>query len=196
MRDVRLSDARGGMLIEDPPIARLLFSNTRMAWVWLVVRLWLGYQWFSSGWDKLTNPARSVDWISSGNAIRVFWERAVAVPPSPAKPSITFDWYREFINLLLVGQHEVWFSKLIVMGELAVGLGLILGAFVGVVAFCGGLMNWSFLMAGTTSTNPLLFAMTGLLILAWKTAGYYGLDRFLLPLLGTPWRQHRPKDGS
>jgi thiosulfate dehydrogenase [quinone] large subunit len=26
------------------------------------------------------------------------------------------------------------------------------------------------------------------LILAWKTAGYWGLDRFLLPLLGTPWR--------
>jgi hypothetical protein len=50
-------------------------------------------------------------------------------------------------------------------------------------------VNWSSLMAGTTSTNPLLFAITGLLVLAWKTAGYYGLDRYLLPLLGTPWRQ-------
>ena len=28
-----------------------------------------------------------------------------------------------------------------------------------------------------------------LLILAWKNAGYLGLDRFLLPLLGTPWKQ-------
>jgi thiosulfate dehydrogenase [quinone] large subunit len=27
-------------------------------------------------------------------------------------------------------------------------------------------------------------------MLAWKVAGYYGLDRYLLPLLGTPWRQH------
>jgi thiosulfate dehydrogenase [quinone] large subunit len=26
------------------------------------------------------------------------------------------------------------------------------------------------------------------LMLAWKVAGYYGLDRYLLPLLGTPWR--------
>jgi thiosulfate dehydrogenase [quinone] large subunit len=54
-------------------------------------------------------------------------------------------------------------------------------------------MNWSYLMAGTVSTNPLLFAVTGLLILAWKTAGYYGLDRYLLPLLGTPWKQPRPE---
>jgi hypothetical protein len=23
---------------------------------------------------------------------------------------------------------------------------------------------------------------------AWKVAGYYGLDRYLLPMLGTPWR--------
>ena len=50
-------------------------------------------------------------------------------------------------------------------------------------------MNWSFLMAGTISTNPLLFAVTGLLILAWKTAGYYGLDRYLLPRVGTPWQR-------
>jgi len=25
------------------------------------------------------------------------------------------------------------------------------------------------------------------LILAWRIAGYYGADRYLLPLLGTPW---------
>jgi len=24
--------------------------------------------------------------------------------------------------------------------------------------------------------------------MAWKTAGYYGLDRYLLPILGTPWQ--------
>jgi hypothetical protein len=30
--------------------------------------------------------------------------------------------------------------------------------------------------------------LTILLILAWKTAGWYGLDRWLLPLIGTPWQ--------
>jgi hypothetical protein len=28
-----------------------------------------------------------------------------------------------------------------------------------------------------------------LLILAWKNAGFIGLDYFLLPLLKTPWKQ-------
>jgi thiosulfate dehydrogenase [quinone] large subunit len=25
-------------------------------------------------------------------------------------------------------------------------------------------------------------------MLAWRVAGYYGIDRYLLPKLGTPWR--------
>ena len=62
-------------------------------------------------------------------------------------------------------------------------------ALVGVAAFFGALMNMSFLMAGTVSTNPVLFFAGILLILAWKNAGYLGIDRYLLPLLGTPWKQ-------
>ncbi len=81
-------------------------------------------------------------------------------------------------------------------GEVLVGVALILGAFVGVAAFFGGLMNWNFMMAGTASTNPLLFLLSILLILAWKTAGWYGLDRVLLPLLGTPWQPGRVFEGE
>ncbi len=80
------------------------------------------------------------------------------------------------------------FSKLVVAGEVMVGVCLIIGAVTGIAAFFGGLMNWNFMMAGSASTNPLLFALAVFLILAWKTAGYYGVDRMLLPLLGTPWK--------
>lgn len=31
--------------------------------------------------------------------------------------------------------------------------------------------------------------VSGLLILAWRNAGWYGLDRFVLPALGTPWHR-------
>ena len=48
-------------------------------------------------------------------------------------------------------------------------------------------MNMSFLLAGSASTNPILFTLAIGLILGWKVAGYYGLDRYLLPMLGTPW---------
>jgi thiosulfate dehydrogenase [quinone] large subunit len=49
-------------------------------------------------------------------------------------------------------------------------------------------LNWNFIMAGAASTNGLLFSLAILLILAWKVAGWYGLDRYLLPLVGTPWQ--------
>ena len=63
-----------------------------------------------------------------------------------------------------------------------------MGALVGIAAFFGALMNMSFLLAGSASTNPVLFTMAIGLMLGWKVAGYYGLDRYLLPMLGTPWR--------
>jgi thiosulfate dehydrogenase [quinone] large subunit len=109
-----------------------------------------------------------------------------------ARPLITFDWYRSFLQFLIDTNSAGWFSYVIVFGELAVGLGLILGAFVGLAAAGGLLMNLAFMLAGTTSTNPVLAILGVLLILAWKNAGYIGLDRFLLPLLGTPWEQPKP----
>jgi thiosulfate dehydrogenase [quinone] large subunit len=48
-------------------------------------------------------------------------------------------------------------------------------------------MDWNYIMAGTASTNAWLGALGVFLILAWKVAGWYGVDRWLLPLLGTPW---------
>jgi thiosulfate dehydrogenase [quinone] large subunit len=79
----------------------------------------------------------------------------------------------------------------IIFGELLVALGLIFGAFVGIAAFFGGLMNWSFIMAGSTSTNAMLFAIATWLVLAWRNAGWIGLDRWLLPMIGTPWKAGR-----
>jgi thiosulfate dehydrogenase [quinone] large subunit len=69
-----------------------------------------------------------------------------------------------------------------------VGIGLLLGILVGVAAFFGIVMNMSYLLAGSTSVNPIMFALAIGLILGWKVAGYYGLDRYLLPMLGVPWR--------
>jgi thiosulfate dehydrogenase [quinone] large subunit len=57
----------------------------------------------------------------------------------------------------------------------------------GIAAFFGATMNMSYLLAGSTSTNPVMFAFAIGLILAWKMAGYHGLDRYLLPRLGVPW---------
>ena len=71
---------------------------------------------------------------------------------------------------------------------MAVGLGLIFGCLTGVAAFFGTVLNFSFELAGTTSTNPVLFGVTVLIVLAWRTSGWWGLDRYVLPALGTPWQ--------
>ena len=173
--------------ITDPPATASLFGNTRWAWLWLLARLYVGYSWLSSGMEKLSNPA----WVKTGEALKGFWERAVTIPDAPARPAIAFDWYRSFLQFLLNGGSYTWFAKLITAGEMLIGIALILGAFTGIAAFFGGFMNWNFMMAGSASINPMLFTFSILLILAWKTAGWWGLDRWLLPLLGTPWKPGR-----
>ncbi|MBI5670814.1 MAG: DoxX family protein [Chloroflexi bacterium] len=174
-------------MIEDPPLARFLFSDTRFAIVWTVIRVLIGLAWLQPALGKLSNPA----WVETGEALKGFWMNAVQIP-AQGKPPIAFDWYRSFIQGLLDVQAYTWFSKLIVAGELLVGIALIIGAFVGIAAFFGALMNWNFIMAGAASTNGLLLVGAILLILAWKTAGYIGADFFLLRWLGTPWGRNKP----
>ena len=154
------------------------------SWLWAIIRVWLGYQWIDAARHKIGAEG----WTGTGAALKGFWERAVQIPQPPARPAIAFDRYRTFIQYLLDIQAYTWFAKLVAYAELLVGVALILGAFVGIVAFLGGFMNWNYMMAGTASTNPMLFTVAMLMILAWKVAGYYGLDRYLLPALGTPWK--------
>lgn len=172
------------VIIADPPFAADLWNNTRWSWLWLILRVYLGYTWITSGLEKMSNPG----WTQTGLALRGFWQSAVLIPEPPARAAIAFDWYRSFLQWMLNIQAYTWFSKLIYIGELTIGILLVVGAFVGIAAFAGAFLNWNFMMAGSASINPLMFVLTILLILAWKTAGWYGLDRWLLPLIGTPWQ--------
>ena len=172
------------VFIEEPRLARLVFGDPRFGWLWLPLRLYLGWSWWEAGWHKFVDPK----WMGSGEALLEYWTRGLKMTP---KPIIAFDWYRSFIEFLASSGAHTWFSKIIIFGELAVALGLILGAFTGLAAFFGGLMNWSFIMAGSASTNGLLFAIATWLVLAWRNAGWIGLDRWLLPIMGTPWKPGR-----
>ncbi len=175
-------------VVGDPPIARFLFADTRMALVWFFVRIYVGWAWLEAGWHKIQDAGATTNYIRDGAGILAFWKRIAAVPDAPARPAITYDWYRGFIQWLIDVQAQGVMGKVIAFGETAVGLGLIFGAFVGIAAVSGAFMNLNFMLAGSASTNPVLLLLAFLLVLAWKTAGYIGLDRFLLPAVGTPWR--------
>src|SRR5712691_4093649 len=124
----------GGRRITDPPIARFLFNDTRLAIVWLVIRVLVGWTWVSAAMTKINDP----DWMLTGEALRRFWNDAIQIPAGTAKPPITFDWYRDFIQSMLNAGTYVWFAKLITVAELTVGILLILGLFTGIAAFIGG----------------------------------------------------------
>ena len=167
--------------IPGPPLAYFLFKDTRAAWLWLPLRLYLGWTWLNQGLNKVNNPA----WTESGEALAGFWDNAITTDP---KPVITYGWYRSFIEGMLGAQAYTWFADLIVYGEILVGVALILGAFTGIAAFFGAFMNWNYIMAGSASTNGLLLVIAVGLVIGWKITGWIGLDRWLLPMLGTPWR--------
>lgn len=160
-----------------------------MAWFWLVVRLYAGWQWLEAGWAKFTNPA----WTgaTAGSALTGFVNGALN-KTGGANPDVN-SIYAAFLQAVVLPHAALW-AWVITLGEFAVGLGLIVGLLTGVAAFFGGLMNVNYLFAGTVSSNPLLFILATWLVLAWRVAGWWGLDRWFLPLLGTPWwpgRLHR-----
>jgi thiosulfate dehydrogenase (quinone) large subunit len=174
---------RKGQVVQDPPLIQKLLNDRWAGLLWLPVRVWLGYQWIQASMHKLSDPK----WMQTGEALKGFWLNAVKIPQT-GQPPIAFDWYRSFLQMMLNAQAYTWFAKLVSVGEFTVGVALILGAFTGIAALFGGLMNWNFMMAGSASTNPLLFIVAVGLILAWKVSGMIGADFFLLRWIGTPWR--------
>ena len=165
----------------EPRISKFLFASKYMAPFWTIVRVYLGWQWLNAGWHKITDPA----WVGSGagTAVGGFLRRAVSLSQGD-NPSVSV-WYAWIIeNVFLPVAPFV--SYLVAFGEVLIGIALILGFLTGLVAFLGGLMNVVFMLAGTLSTNPVMFLLATWLVLAWRVAGYYGLDRWVLPLVGAP----------
>ncbi len=168
--------------IEESPFSKLLFHNTNSSWFWLIVRVYVGWQWVSAGWEKTHDAV----WVgkSAGGALSGFIHGALQKTTS-AHPDVQ-GWYAYFLEHIVLPHANTW-AHVVAYGELLVGIALIVGLFTGIAAFFGLFMNLSYLLAGTVSINPILFTLSIGIILAWKIAGYYGFDYYALPYLGVPW---------
>lgn len=171
------------VVIPEPKIAEFFFGDSRASWLWLVLRVYIGWDWLMAGWSKATSAAWTGD--QAGVALRGFLSGALAKTSGP-HPDVS-SWYAYFISDFAL-KNTTFISYIVAYGEVAVGIALILGAFTGIAAFFGAFMNVNFLFAGTVSVNPLMLLIEFFLILAWRNAGFIGLDRFLLPKLGVPWK--------
>ena len=178
----------------EPTISKALFASRLSVPFWTIIRIYLGFLWLRAGWGKINNPA----WVGpdAGGPVRGFLTGAMQ--PSESAHSNIPTWYAWLIdNVFLPNANTM--SHLVAYGEVMVGLALIVGFLVGVSAFTGGLLNVSFLLAGTVSTNPVMFILATWLVLAWRVAGYWGIDYWALPSLGAPhgnWREGKMTFGE
>src|SRR5215467_1002335 len=143
--------------IPEPPIAQFLFADTRMAWLWLIVRLYVGYEWFTAGFEKLTGYSifgevqKGGSWIftaAPGAGMKGFAMGALAQMAGP-HPSVQ-GWYGWFLQNIVIPNAGA-FAYIITFGEVLVGLGLIFGCLTGIAAFFGVFMNLNFMLAGAVS---------------------------------------------
>ena len=146
---------------------------------WLVLRLWLGYAWLKAGLPKAFG-AKAEAWVGeeAGVAVRGFLEGALARAGGES-PQVQ-AWYADFIREVALPNARL-FSYAVAYGEVLVGLALILGLVTRFAASMGMLMNLAYLFAGTVSSNPQMLVAEVAIATAGIAAGYYGVDRYLMP---------------
>ncbi|MCP8968659.1 DoxX family membrane protein [Ectobacillus ponti] len=152
--------------------SKFLRENRIASAILTLIRVYLGYSWLTAGIGKL----QSGHFDASG-----FLAGAIAKPVA-GPDGVVYGWYVSFLKEFALPNAHV-FNIVIPLGEALVGLGLLLGCLTTAAAFFGLVMNFSFLMAGTVSHSPTDILMGGILLAAGLNAGYYGLDRWVIPFL-------------
>lgn len=141
--------------------------SNKLSPLWTLVRLYLGVQWIQAGWHKIGG-------FDASGFIKGAIGKAAGDHPSVQ------GWYAAFLDTFALPNIGL-FNFLIPWGEFLVGLGLILGTFTTAALYAGAFMNLNFMLAGTTSTNPILYTLAIILLVMGPSTYRYGIDYYLLP---------------
>jgi thiosulfate dehydrogenase (quinone) large subunit len=164
-------------------LADWLFRSQAASCLWFVARVWLGYQWANAGYQKIWGSERMGFWFNNGAGVKGFATGGVAASHG-ATASVAYGWWAGFLHNF-VTPNAGWIAKLVALGELTIGIALIIGLFTGVAAFAAVTLNVTYMLSGVAGVNPM-YALIGVgLILAWRNAGNLGLDRYALRTLHT-----------
>ncbi|WP_270179798.1 DoxX family membrane protein [Alkalihalobacillus sp. CinArs1] len=160
---------------------QFLRENKVASGILLFIRLYLGYQWITAGWGKITGGFDANGYLQG------------AVAKATGEHPAVQGWWAAFLEGFAIPNVEL-FNVLVAWGELLVGLGLILGTFTTLAALMGVIMNFAFLFSGTTSTNPMMVILGVLILIAGYNAAKIGLDRWVIPFIkqGFYMRQVKP----
>jgi thiosulfate dehydrogenase [quinone] large subunit len=165
---------------------RRILWDRAFSWVWLLVRVYVGWEWLNAGWAKISGEEAGFWGAGAGKAMAGYWTKAAGLlvgPDGKPVPGSAFWWYRDFLKFLLATHSQVWFSYFISAAELLVGLALILGFLTPIAAAGAALMNLNYLLAGSASVNGWLYTLAILILVAGTNAGSLGVDRWLWPAL-------------
>lgn len=150
---------------------QFLKENRYVSPLLTILRLYLGWQWVTAGWGKISSGKFDASGFMIG-AIKNMSGEHPAVQP----------WWGNFLSEVALPYVDL-FNILVPWGEFLVGLGLILGIFTSFSIIMGLTMNFAYMLSGTTSTNPQMVLLGLFILIAGINAGRIGLDRWSMPLL-------------
>jgi thiosulfate dehydrogenase [quinone] large subunit len=131
----------------------------------------------NAGYQKIWGSEHSAFWFGNGAAVKGFATAAVAGSAS-GKGGASYGWWAGFLHNFVI-PNSSWIAKLVSLGELLIGVALILGLLTGAAAFAGLLFNLTYMFSGSAGVNAMYAILGVLLVLAWRNAGWIGLDRFV-----------------
>lgn len=155
-----------------------LRENKVAMWILTVLRVYIGYDWMTHGWSKLTGG------FQAGGFLTGALEKATGDHPAVQA------WWATFLEKFAIPNAGL-FDFVIPLGEFLVGLGLILGCFTTLAALMAMVMNFAFLFSGTVSTNAQLVLLEIFIVVAGANAGKIGLDHWVLPYLRGLFKKDR-----
>lgn len=176
-------------------IEKLIPNAWVRATLWLIARLWVGYEFLTAGWSKLFgDEAAAFTGAHAGAGITGFLTYATSTPMAGgAHPSVLppYVWAAQHLFLPLATP----LGYAVAVGETLVGLALILGLVTRFAAFWGAFLNLMFLLAGSTGVNPYMLTIELGILLVGATAGLIGLDYYVLPYLKKAWAERAGHGG-
>lgn len=157
--------------------------------IWTILRIWVGWQWLTSGWGKVFGDGREV-WVGSkaGVAVTGFLKSALG-KMSGEHPDVQ-AWYGWFVTHLALPNAKI-FSYIVAYGEVITGIALILGLLTIPALLAGVLLNLNFLLAGSVSINPILLTLEAILLFVGPAVYYIGLDRWAIPDISRRWGRRK-----
>jgi thiosulfate dehydrogenase [quinone] large subunit len=160
--------------------------------LWIaVLRVVVGAWFLKAAWTKI-----SVAWLGGAIPYPAVSPRFIGFHPKRVAEFAAgnpFGWYKEFLEQTVLPTSAV-FATLQAYGEVAVGLGLVLGFLVGLTAFVGLFLSLNFALAtqwmsfGQQGFHVLL--VTSMIVfLAARAGRVWGIDGFLLRRVAPSRRQ-------